>query len=121
MIRLSPGLLIAGCLLVALSCSGCRNTGGAFAMDSDSGAPFLGLNLSLPNRFKRPTLDTISDQDRPTEGRVQTADLPAEPKKKSKLPRWLGGEAPPIPYPQDAPIPLHGDEISLVSPQEEFP
>ncbi|MEZ6057777.1 MAG: hypothetical protein R3C01_13850 [Planctomycetaceae bacterium] len=123
MTRVLPlfALLCSGA--IGLSCSGCRNSGGAFAMDSDSGSPFLGLNFALPQRLSR---RSISDESPTTEGRFQTAELTAASSKKTRLPRWLGGgveddKPVAIPLPQDAPIPLRGDEIELSTPQQEFP
>lgn len=95
-------------------------------MDSNSRAPWFGLNLSLPKpSARRKTLETIS-QTEPEQPAVKTAELRTpEPESKpgpvrALLPKWLGGGAGAIPLPSDAPR-LEADEIiALEGPREEF-
>jgi hypothetical protein len=109
-------------LLTGLAC-GCQSQR-SFSMDSNSRAPWFGLNLSLPKASaKRKTLETISDT-APLQARIETAGLKttaSEPAPVRKLlPKWLGGTESSLPLPPDAP--RIGDEgtVTLEGPREEF-
>lgn len=115
-------LLLASGLLLGTA-SGCRSTSGSFQMDSNSRAPWFGLNLSLPKpSASRKTLETISDA-HPHRERTATADLrvvETPSPKRSVLPRWLGGAEEAIPLPEDESGAAEARVIRLEAPRAEF-
>jgi hypothetical protein len=116
------GVVLLGGTLACVA-SGCRSTSGSFRMDSNSRAPWFGLNLSLPKASaERKTLETISDT-APESDVATTADLKiSEPpsRKRSLLPRWLGGKEEAIPLPEDAVDLEDARVIRLEAPRAEF-